>query len=301
MRKNEIICIGEILWDSLPSGLFLGGAPFNVAHDLHRLGQQVGIISRVGRDTLGEEVIRRLANQGMSTELIQTDDVLPTGFVEVTFDGKGNPNYLIKEPVAWDSIETNEKLVKNVADAKLLVFGTLACRNKITRKTIRRLVGSARLRVLDVNLRPGAGTRETVEEALNAADVVKANSNELDRLREWFELPSGDRSAAEKLADMFACKVVCVSNGARGGGLWHEGRWVYHHGFKVNLRNSVGAGDAFLAGILISFLQGKSDEEIIETANLLGAYVVTQVEATPQFDLKDLEAVRTHVNTFEHD
>lgn len=298
MRRNEIICIGEILWDSLPSGLFLGGAPFNVAHDLHRLGQQVGIISRVGRDALGEEVIRRLTNQGMSTELIQIDDLLPTGFVDVMFDGKGNPNYLIKEPVAWDSIEVEEELVRTVSDAKVLVFGTLACRNETTRETIRSLVKSASLRVLDVNLRPGAGTRETVEEALNAADIVKANASELETLRKWFGLPSKDRSAAEKLAEMFACKIVCVSNGARGGGLWHEGQWVYHHGFKVNLRNSVGAGDAFLAGLLTAFLQGKSDKEVIETANLLGAYVVTQVEATPQFGLKDLEAVRTHENSF---
>jgi len=297
MKTNEIICVGEILWDSLPAGLFLGGAPFNVAHDLHRLGNKAGIISRVGRDFLGEEILRRLTRESIPTDLVQVDDKLPTGFVEVMVDEKGDPNYRICEPVAWDSIESGEKLLRIVKDAQALVFGTLACRNKISRETIYSLTKVAALRVLDINLRPGAGSREIVEVLLNAADIVKANSLELDTLRGWFGLPAGEREAAEELADRFSCRVVCVSHGADGGSLWHEGRWVHHPGFRVNVKNSVGAGDAFLAGLLTSFIQGKSDEEMIEMANLMGAYVATWTGATPEFGLKDLDAIRANINT----
>ncbi len=296
MKNDEIICVGEILWDSLPAGLFLGGAPFNVAHDLHRLGNNVRIISRVGRDSLGEEILRRVAGEGMSTDLIQVDDKLPTGFVEVVMDKKGDPSYRIREPVAWDSIESGEELLQTARGAHMLVFGTLACRNKTSRETIYNLAEAASLRVLDVNLRPGANSKEIVEDLLKAADIVKVNSLELDTLRKWFGLPVNERDAAGELAEKFSCKIVCVSHGADGGSMWNEGRWVNHPGFSVDVQNSVGAGDAFLAGLLTSFIRGKSDDEMIETANLLGAYVVTQAGATPEFDLNDLDAIRSNVS-----
>ncbi len=289
MRNDEIVCLGEILWDSLPAGLFLGGAPFNVAHDLHRLGNRVRVVSRIGRDFLGEEVLRRLRRVGISTELIQLDDKLPTGFIEVVIDEEGNPIYRIKEPVAWDSIEVEDELLQTVKNAGMIVFGTLACRNKTSRETIHTLTKIADMKVYDVNLRPGASSKEIVEDLLNAADIVKVNSLELDALRKWFGLPSDERDAVGKLAEKFSCNMVCVSRGANGGSMWHNGRWVHHPGFRVSIENSVGAGDAFVAGLLTSFVQGKSDEEMIETANLLGAYVVTQTGATPEFTLRDLD------------
>lgn len=292
MSNSEIICIGEILWDSLPAGLFLGGAPFNVAHDLHMLGIGTRIISRVGSDRLGDEVMKRLAAKGISTDLIQVDDRLPTGLVEVVVDEKGNPTYNIRKPAAWDAMDVCEEHIEIVRGSGMIVFGTLACRSELSRRTIHTLVEAAPLRVYDVNLRAGVEDRNLVGELLHAADIVKVNSAELEVLREWFGLPAGDREAAEKLARTFSCKLIAVSLGAHGGSMWHEGEWVSHPGFNVKVETTVGAGDAFLAGILTSLVEGKSDEEMIETANLLGAYVVTKSEATPEFDAKGIESIR---------
>ncbi len=296
MKDHGIICVGEILWDSLPAGLLLGGAPYNVAHDLHMMGCDVKVISRVGRDFLGEEIVGRVGNDGMSVELIQVDEKLPTGFVQVTSDVYGSPRYRISEPAAWDAIEADDKVVNAVKGGAVVVFGTLACRSKVSRETIRTLTGSARLKALDVNLRPGGGSIEIVEELLRAADIIKTNSFELDEMRKWFGLPAGDREACEDLARKFSCEIVSVSNGAHGGELWHSGNWVRHPGFSVHPQNSIGAGDAFLAGLLASFLEGKHDEEIIETANLVGAYVVTRTAAAPQFGRKALEPIKQNIN-----
>lgn len=297
MNSSEIICVGEILWDSFPAGMFLGGAPFNVAHDLHMLGNKARIISKVGKDALGDETMKRLKAKGMSTGLIQVDDKRPTGLVEVTVDRKGNPTYHIKDPAAWDAIEIGENLLRTVGDAAMLVYGTLGCRNEITRKTILGLIPAASLRIFDVNLRPGAVNRDLVGELLSAADIVKVNIEELGVLRKWYGLPAGEREASEELAAKFSNELVGVSMGSDGGSIWHEGSWVHHPGFRVRVKTTVGAGDAFLAGLLSSLLEGRSDAELVETANVLGAYVVTRNEATPEFDRKDLESIRENVNS----
>lgn len=276
----------------MPSGLFLGGAPFNVAHDLHQLGVETRIISRVGKDVLGSEIVRRLALEGMSTALLQIDDHLPTGLVEVTFDADKDPSYRIVEPSAWDYISADEGLVRMVSEARMLVFGTLACRNQKSRETLRTLLKSARMKVLDVNIRLGAISREITEELLSSADIVKVNSAELETLKRWFTLPDDNRGAAESIAKLFSCGLICISMGSDGGSMWHDGRWIHHSGFSVNVQSSVGAGDAFLAGLLDSLARGMSDAEILETANLLGAFTVTKMEAAPEFNERDLQLLR---------
>lgn len=295
MDEKKIICIGEILWDSMPAGLFLGGAPFNVAHSLHRLGKSAEIASRVGGDFLGDEIVSRLRRKGMSTELIQVDQKLPTGFVQVLFDEIGNPDYRIPGPVAWDYIANERKLVETASESAMLVFGTLASRSETNRRTIHGLIEASPFKVLDVNLRPGMLSREIVADLLKAADLVKVNSSELDTLRRWFGLPANDKDAVEEIAKRFSNKMVCVSSGERGGSLWRDGDWISHPGFKVQVVNSVGAGDAFLAGLLTALTNGKSIGEMIETANLLGAYVVTRAEASPDFTQKDIEQIRQNL------
>ncbi|MCL5021120.1 MAG: PfkB family carbohydrate kinase [Bacteroidetes bacterium] len=276
----------------MPSGLFLGGAPFNVAHDLHQLTINSQIISRVGNDILGHEILRQLALGGMSTDLLQIDDHLPTGLVEVTFDADKDPSYRIVEPSAWDYISADEGLVRMVSEARMLVFGTLACRNQKSRETLRTLLKSARMKVLDVNIRLGAISREITEELLSSADIVKVNSAELETLKRWFTLPDDNRGAAESIAKLFSCGLICISMGSDGGSMWHDGRWIHHSGFSVNVQSSVGAGDAFLAGLLDSLARGMSDAEILETANLLGAFTVTKMEAAPEFNERDLQLLR---------
>jgi fructokinase len=281
MPSAEILCVGEVLWDALPEGLFLGGAPFNVACHLRAAGAPVTMVSRIGDDRLGDEVLRRAARYGVGTDLVQTDPDLPTGFVHVSVDSAGNPRYEILAPAAWDAIAATDALLDRAANARAIVFGSLAQRSPISRDTIQRLWATDALMVFDVNLRPPFTDREIVRQSLGRADVVKLSGEELARVAEWFALRGTMRETVGALAETFACPVVCVTRGSEGAALWHDGKWTEHPGFKVEVRDTVGAGDAFLAVLLSGLLAGESDTALLQHANLIGAYVATQFGAVP--------------------
>src|SRR5919199_1256039 len=281
MPNSEILCVGEVLWDALPAGLFLGGAPFNVACHLRAAGLGTTMVSRVGSDLLGEEALRRLARYGVGTDLMQIDPSLPTGFVRVTADDADNPTYEIVEPTAWDAIAPSDALLRRARAARAVVFGSLAQRNAVTRGTIERLLETPALKAFDVNLRPPYDDRDIVGRSLARADVVKMNEGEMRRLAAWFGLPNEPRPMAAALADTFGCRTVCITRGPDGAALWREGRWLEHPGFEVEVRDAVGAGDAFLAVLLSGLLAGAEEQALLRHANLIGAYVVTQFGAVP--------------------
>jgi fructokinase len=281
MPKREILCVGEVLWDALPAGLFLGGAPFNVACHLSAAGVPVAMVSRVGVDRLGEEVLRRAARYGVRTDLVQLDATLPTGFVRVTVKDSGDAEYEIVEPAAWDAIAANDDLLQRAARARAVVFGSLAQRQATSRATIERLWDNDSLKVFDLNLRPPYEDRGVVRNSLNHADVVKVSHDELRRIATWFDLPERDQDAAAALAESFACDVVCVTRGKDGAALWRKGEWTEQPGFEVEVRDTVGAGDAFLAVLVAGLLAGKDSDALLQNANLIGAYVATQFGAVP--------------------
>ena len=293
MPNSEILCVGEVLWDALPAGLFLGGAPFNVACHLRAAGLGTTMVSRVGSDLLGEEALRRLARYGVGTDLMQVDPSLPTGFVRVTVDDADNPAYEIVEPAAWDAIAPSDALLRRARASRAVVFGSLAQRNAVTRGTIERLLETPALKAFDVNLRPPYDDRDIVGRSLARADVVKMNEGEMRRLAAWFGLPNELRPMAAALADTFGCQTVCITRGPDGAALWREGRWLEHPGFEVEVRDTVGAGDAFLAVLLSGLLAGAEDQALLRHANLIGAYVVTQFGAVPA----DQPAVGTQLPT----
>jgi fructokinase len=273
--------VGEVLWDALPAGLFLGGAPFNVAAHVRAAGLPVALVSRVGADQLGEEVRRRAARLGVGIDLLQTDPTLPTGLVRVDVDDAGKATFDIVDPAAWDAIALTDALLLRAADARAIVFGTLAQRHATSRATIERLTAGPALRVLDANLRPPYDDREIVRHSLERADVVKVSDDELERMAEWFGLAGPPRDLAGALAESFGCTVVCVTRGPRGAALWREGRWSEHEGYEVEVRDTVGAGDAFLAVLLAGLLAGGEDRASLQHANMVGAYVATQHGAVP--------------------
>jgi len=279
--RGEILCVGELLWDALPAGLFLGGAPFNVACHLRAAGAAVTMITRVGADQLGDEARRRVARFGVSTDLVQVDTSLPTGFVRVTVADDGNAAYDILEPAAWDNLETTRTLLERADAAQAVVFGTLAQRGGVTRDTLRRILDTRALKVLDVNLRPPYDDREIVRDSLRRADVVKLNEEEMQRLASWLDLRGDLQRTAAALAETFHCYTVCVTRGPHGAALWRDGRWSEHPGFEVDVRDTVGSGDAFLAVLLAGLLKGTDDEALLHHANLIGAYVATQHGAVP--------------------
>jgi fructokinase len=281
MPTGEVLCVGEILWDALPAGLFLGGAPFNVACHLSATGVQVAMVSRVGADRLGDEAVRRARDYGVATDLVQVDPHLPTGLVSATIDESGEAKYVIVDGVAWDAIQPHETLLARAENAVAIVFGSLAQRHATTRQTIERLWESRALMVFDLNLRPPHEDRDVIRRSLERADVVKVNSEELRQLASWFGLPSGDRESASALSRLFSCPVVCVTRGRGGAALWRDDTWTEHQGFEVEVRDTVGAGDAFLASLLAGLLAGADNETLLKAANRAGADVAAQFGALP--------------------
>lgn len=289
---STILCVGELLWDALPDGLFLGGAPFNVASHLHALGQEATFVSRVGDDRLGHEALRRMRARGLTTNLMQIDDSLPTGFVQVELGNTDEPDYTILEPAAWDAITVTDPLQQHVERADALVYGSLAQRAHPSRHTIQRLCQADVLRVFDVNLRPPFVDEAVVERSLHVADVVKCNDGEFRDLQEWFNLPADPEAAGADLAEAFDCTAVCVTHGSEGAWLWRRGSSWSHSGYPTNVTDTVGAGDAFLSALLVGLLTDQTGEVILDCANRLGAYVAAQLGATPLYEidgLKDIE------------
>jgi len=286
---TEILCVGEILWDALPDGLFLGGAPFNVACHLQALGQKPAFVSRLGDDRLGREALRRMRARGLGTDLMQIDDALPTGFVRVELDNTGTPDYDILKPVAWDAIAHTAPLGRHAEHADALVYGSLAQRTPTSRQTIQRLCEAEVLRVFDVNLRPPFDDRGVIEQSLQVAEVVKLNDTELQRMREWFGLAAGPETAMAGLADTFDCRMVCATWGGEGARLWAEGECWHHPGHPVEIADTVGAGDAFLAAFLAGLLTGHGYEELLDLANRLGAYVASRAGAFPSHEFDRLD------------
>lgn len=280
----SVLVVGEVLWDSLPRGLFLGGAPHNVACHLRRLGVEVALASRVGDDVLGREATRRISARGLNTDLIQTASSLPTGFVHVEVDEEGIPSYDIVQPAAWDAIEATEGLLVAARRSRAVVYGTLAQRAETSRATLRALWEAAPLRVCDVNLRQPYVSREVVEASLLAADLAKLNDEEVHTLAGWWGLPANLTEATRALADRFEVRTVCVTRGAGGALLLREGALHEHPGYRANVDDTVGAGDAFLAALLAALIEGASSEEALERANKLGAFVASQPGAIPEYD-----------------
>ncbi|MCS4034541.1 fructokinase [Salinibacter ruber] len=281
--SNEIVCVGEILWDALPDGLFLGGAPFNVASHLRALHQRVTFASRVGDDRLGHEALRRMQARGLKTEFVQVDSSLPTGFVEVALENSGEPDYEILEPAAWDAVTFTDSLVQHARNSDTLVYGSLAQRALTSRETIRQLWEADLLRVFDVNLRPPFIDSETIRASLEAADIVKCNDDELQRMMGWFDLPRDVESATAAVAATFDCSCVCVTAGSEGAWLWMNGDTSRHSGYPVDVEDTVGAGDAFLAALITGLIGGWKGADLLDHANRLGAFVASRSGALPAY------------------
>ena len=289
--SSEILCVGEILWDALPDGLFLGGAPFNVACHLQALGQEVAFVSRVGDDRLGLEALRRMRARSLGTDLMQIDDSLPTGFVQVALGGTGEPDYEILEPAAWDAITFTDTVGQHAEHADALVYGSLAQRALTSRQTIQRLCEAEVLRVFDINLRPPFIDQAVVERSLEAADVAKFNDDELRYLQDWFGLPDDTEAAVADLAGAFDCRALCVTCGGEGAWLWLDGSSWHHPSYAVEVADTVGAGDSFLAALLTGLLAGRRGDAILDLANRLGAYVASRPGAIPAYEFDGLDQI----------
>lgn len=281
--------MGEILWDFMPSGLYLGGAPYNVAYHLTQLGNDVAFVSRVGDDILGKEAMKRAQNSGLSVDLIQIDDVLDTGIVEVKLGGQGDPEYDIKKPAAWDEIELNAEVEEVIQAADAVLFGTLAQRNDTSKATIQSLEESDALKILDLNLRQPYLDKKVVCDSLEFTDILKVNDVELEELADWFNLADGQKESMRELAERFSLKAICLTLGGNGSILFYGDEFTEQRGLSIRVADTVGAGDAFLAALITGYLNQLPPKEMLQTANKLGAFVATCYGGTPIYSVNDLD------------
>lgn len=290
--NKKILCIGEVLWDRLPSGAKPGGALLNVAIHLNSLGKKVSLTSRIGNDLPGKELIAFMEYAGLGTEFIQVDKYLPTSEVLVSLDEKNNAIYEICESVAWDNLLINSDLKRESEDAGVLIYGSLASRNPVSRKTIMNLLESDGIKVMDVNFRRPYDSKEIVESLLNKADIVKMNDDELLEIARWNGKSGLDNIVLAKwFALHYNLQLVCLTRGSKGAMLCNNKIVVEHPGFIVNVVDTVGAGDAFLAGLVTALLDNKPYFNALEFACAIGAFVASKSGATPRYNLENITEI----------
>ncbi len=286
--RDHVVIFGEMLWDCLPTGPVAGGAPMNVALNLHQLGLQSRLISAVGADQDGQNLLDFLKSFDLPLDLIQTKKDKETSKVLVDTSDPENIKYTIVSPVAWDYIEWSEDLDKAVEEADAFVFGTLGVRNNESLKTLLQLLHHPTLRIFDANLRPPFYDFEVIETLLGFADILKINEDELEIFADYFKTEPTIEGLCSYLDQHFPMEIICVTRGAQGAVLYQKGKITEHAGYKVKFQDSIGAGDAFLSGFIKTYLEERAPEEILDFACKLGGFVATQKGGTPKYTEADV-------------
>ena len=286
--RDHVVIFGEMLWDCLPTGPVAGGAPMNVALNLHQLGLQSRLISAVGADQDGQNLLDFLKSFNLPLGLIQVKKDKETSKVLVDTADPENIKYTIVSPVAWDYIEWSTELEKAVEEADAFVFGTLGVRNQESLKTLLQLLHHPTLRIFDANLRPPFYDFEVIETLLGFADILKINEDELEVFADYFKTEPTIEGLCTYLDQHFPMEIICITRGAKGAVLYQKGKLIEHPGYKVKFQDSIGAGDAFLSGFVKTYLEEKAPEEILDFACKLGGYVATQKGGTPRYTEADV-------------
>ena len=282
-------CFGEMLWDVFPTHKKIGGAPLNVAVRLASMQNEVSIISRIGKGKKGAKLIDFLLKNDVDTIGVQIDTVYKTGKVKVTLDEKGSASYDIMQPRAWDKIELTETAKELVKDSDIFIYGSLACREETSRDTLYELLKLAKYKIFDVNLRQPYYTKDVLEHLMAEADFIKFNDEEIYEIADL--LGSTTQSFDQTIlfiAEKTNTKCICVTRGSQGAVLYIDNAFYYNSGYHVEVVDTVGAGDSFLA-TLISKLMKKSDpQEAIDHACAMGALVAGREGANPEIDEKEI-------------
>jgi len=293
--QKTVLAFGELLWDLLPSGPALGGAPFNFVYRAGSLGDRGLMVSRLGRDELGERAWRQLKSLGMDGRLIQWDDERPTGTVRVDLSDPNRPDFHIVPAVAYDHIEVGPALLEVAAAADCICYGTLIQRTPTARQTLESLLnagGRAAPKLLDINLRKACYTRETIVGSLRAADILKLNDDEACELAGMFGVGAPDFPGfCEQMIEQWDLTHCVVTLGECGAYAASEhGEKVYVPGYQVELADTCGSGDAFTAGFIHRLLRGEPLAACCELGCALGALVASQKGATEPIPVARLEA-----------
>ncbi|WP_271782704.1 carbohydrate kinase family protein [Aquimarina algiphila] len=285
----KITCFGEVLWDIFPKHKKIGGAPLNVALRLKSMGIDSCVVSRVGDDDLGKDIMKYVAERQLPLDTFQIDHQYKTGEVEVTLDEENTATYNINHPVAWDFIEYTEEVIQVVAQSDAIIFGSLASRNETSRATLLRALDKAKFKILDVNLRPPHYDAELLLELMKNTDFIKLNDEELDEICTIFKIE--EKSIENKIkavAKHCDTDQICITKGGKGAILWYKGTFYHNEGYKIKVVDTVGAGDSFLATLISGLLQQETPQVAIDNACAVGAMVAAREGANPVFSTSEI-------------
>jgi fructokinase len=286
-KMQNVIGIGELLWDLLPEGKMLGGAPCNFVYHAQKQGAKAFALSAIGDDDYGKEILEVLKSKDVSSELIQINGH-PTGTVDVALNARGVPSYTIHENVAWDFISFTDKLKQKISQANVVCFGSLAQRNKESQETIEKILKSCNpdtLIVYDINLRQHFYSKQIIEKSMQLCNVLKLNEEELSVVVDLLELAAGrEEEHILELINRYNLRLVAYTKGEEGSWLLTPHESSYEPTPKVAVKDTVGAGDSFSAVMIIGFANGESLKELHRKAIEISAFVCTKDGAMPEYE-----------------
>lgn len=294
MKKKNVLAIGEVLFDVIGEEYNLGGAPFNVGAHLAKLGYESYILSSVGVDKWGAEIMDQARSIGVHTDFLDHHPSLATGTVQVTFV-QNEPEYEIRQPVAWDAIRADMEQVQSI-DWSVIAFGSLAQRSEENQVFYNRFFEevTAEWIYFDCNLRQDFYNVEVIRRSLGICNIAKFNKEEIEKISEMLYHESKNvEEFGRLLAQDFGIELVVCTWGAEGAKAWYQDHLYEAAGVRVKTQNTVGAGDAFSAGFLHSLVSGSDIETALRKGNLLGAYVASHAGAIPEYT----ENIRSELNT----
>lgn len=295
-KSLKAIAYGEVLWDVFDNEKKIGGAPLNVALRMKTLGCDVAMISCVGKDDDGAAIIDHVKNLGLETAVIMQSENFPTGLVNVILDENGSASYTIHYPSAWDKIKLNDLTKKFVAEADVLIYGSLVCRDEVSRKSLEELLQTQVYKVFDVNLRKPHYSHEILEQLMLSADFIKFNDEELLEIAQAMQSPFISlEENMHFIADKTKATAMCVTKGKHGALLLWDGQLYNNGGYPVKVADTVGAGDSFLAALITSLLTGKEPQTAIDFACAMGALVAQSPGANPVVSPSKIEELMLKV------
>ena len=283
LEKINVVCFGEVLYDVFPTHKKIGGAPLNVALRLASLGINTQIISRIGNDEIGKELLTYIKKNKVDTSLIQIDNQYKTGEVIVLLNEKGSASYTINYPVAWDKIECNPEIENVVKKANAFIYGSLVCRDNTSLETLVELIGYARYKVFDVNLRAPFYKKKVLINLMMQSDFIKFNDEELYEISKFLNSPYHSlKQNILHIAETTNTNRICVTLGSHGAVLYYDGTFYHNSGYEITVADTVGAGDSFLAGLISKLLTQCDPQTAIDYACALGALVAEKEGANPK-------------------
>ncbi|MCS3869706.1 fructokinase [Chryseobacterium ginsenosidimutans] len=282
--------MGRFLWDIFPEGSRAGGAPFNVAYNVHKMGIDVNMLSKIGNDELGKKLTDQIKSWEISTDYIQVDEKYPTSTVIAKIDEHNEATYEIINNVAWDFIEFLPEHKELVSNAEAFVFGSLSARNEKSKETLLQLLEFAKLKIFDVNFRPPFTEVELIKTLLQKADIVKMNKAELKQILEFIgkEYNNEEESVAF-LQNHFDIKEVILTKGSKGAKYFVGDKNYSFEAVPITVADTVGSGDAFLSGFISKRIKNENPEEIIKQSISLGAFITSKSGACPDYEYSEFE------------